>query len=363
MGASGNDSQRIGARGGIAVTLVSASDMADANAVGAAFAGVRPTAPGSRIETDHEDSGDFALHLAEGLSARADAGAQGETVIVLEPAADVMEIALVCEFVLTRRDPHEVPIVLREVIAVSSIAEILARFLDGVAATGAGAGDGDVDDSAEKLASRLEFASTIVLTDLDDRRGNARGALAIALLQRLNPTALVTGIERVPSLRRIPLRRTETRAHRIGANMGWQLALAADAGAGAGLVGATVFRDPRPFHPERLANAVATDLAPGRIGVILRSKGLVRLASRPDQIGSWSSAGDLLSLDPTGMPSWDADSPPGQEIVFFGHQVDADRLVEVLGRCLLTGAELDAGPAIWRTYADPFPVWGADHSH
>ncbi|WP_243696758.1 GTP-binding protein [Labedella gwakjiensis] len=359
MGASESDMQRIGSRGGVAVTLVSSSDMDTANLVAASFAGVHPAAPGRRIETDHEDSGDFALHLAEGLCERADAGLRGESVIVLEPAADVMEIALVCEFVLTRRDPHQTPVVIREVIAVSSIREILDRFLDRVG----GPNETAVDDSAGRLAERLEFASTVVLTDLDDSPGHARAALAVELVRRLNPQALLIGVDRVRSLRRVPLRRTETRAHRIGANMGWQLALAPDAAPPTGLIGATIFRDPRPFHPERLAKAVASDLSPDRIGTILRSKGLIRLASRPDSVGSWSSAGDLLSIDPTGMPSWDADSPVGQEIVFFGHRLDADRLTEALGDCLLTADELIAGPSAWKTYADPFPAWGADHSH
>ncbi|RUR03553.1 GTP-binding protein [Labedella endophytica] len=355
-----NDVDRIRSRSGVAVTLVSSSDMVRASEVAAAFAGVRPSAPGRRVETDDEDSGDFALQLAESVCESADAGLRGETVVVLEPRADVMEIALVCEFVMTRRHPDEVPVVTREVIAVSSIREILDRFLDGAAGQQM---DDAVDESAERLAARLEFASTIVLTDLEDAPGDARASLALALAQRLNPGALVIGPGGVASLRRAPLRRTETRAHRIGANMGWQLALAADDEPSSGLIGATVFRDPRPFHPGRLAKVVATELTPDRVGRILRSKGLVRLATRADQVGSWSSAGDLLSLDPTGMSSWDADSPPGQEIVFFGHHLESDRLVDVLGRCLLAPDELLAGPMEWQTYADPFPRWEAGHRH
>lgn len=360
MGPLENNVGRTGSRSGVAVTLVSSSDVERASAVAAAFAGMRPSAPGRSVETDDEDSGDFALYLAESVCESADAGLRGETVVVLEPRADVMEIALVCEFVMTRRHPHEVPVVMREVIAVSSLREILDRFLD--VAAGPEGGNG-VDDSAERLATRLEFASTIVLTDLEDAPGDVRASLALALVHRLNPEALVTAPGGVASLRRVPLRRTETRAHRIGANMGWQLALAADDAPTSGVIGATVFRDPRPFHPGRLARAVSTELTPGRVGCILRSKGLVRLASRADQIGSWSSAGDLLSLDPTGMSSWDADSPPGQEIVFFGHRLDTERLRDVLGECLLTSDELLAGPKEWQTYADPFPRWEADHRH
>lgn len=356
MGHFENNIGRARSRSGLALTLVSASDMDDAIGVAARFAGAVPASSRGRVESDGDDSGDFALQLADSLCDAADAGTVGDTVVVLEPDADVMEVALVTEYVLTRRQPHQVPVVVREVIAVSSIREILGALLDG-------SGDGLVDDAPERLASRLEFASTIVLTDLDDAPGDARASLALALVHRLNPAALVTAPADARRLRDVPLDRTETRAHRIGANMGWQLELASDGRSTAGLVEATVFRDPRPFHPGRLASALATDLTPARVGRILRSKGLVRLASRPDRIGAWSSAGDLLSLDPTSMPSWDADSPPGQEIVFFGHRLEVGRLVDALGRCLLTGDELDAGPEAWRRYADPFPAWGAEHSH
>jgi G3E family GTPase len=326
--------------------------------VATVFAGVRPPVPERHVETDGDDSGDFGLHLAETVCANADAGATGDTIVVLEPHADVMEIALVCEYVLTRREAHEVPVLLREVIAVSSVREILDRFLES-----GDTGADHVDDAPERLAARLEFASTIVLTDLDDAAGDARAALALALVERLNPTAAVTSADRVASLRSLPIARTETRAHRIGAHMGWQLELAADGPNSSGLVEATVFRDPRPFHPTRLASAIATELTPSRIGRILRSKGLVRLASRPDSVGAWSSAGDLLSLDPTGMTSWDPDSPVGQEIVFFGHRLEAELLTEVLAGCLLTPAELLDGADVWRSYPDPFPAWGDAHHH
>lgn len=356
MGPFENNVGRARSRSGLALTLVSATDVGDATEVATAFAGVRPPVPNRHVETDGDDSGDFGLHLAETVCASADAGATGETVVVLEPGADVMEVALVCEYVLTRRDTHEVPVLLREVIVVSSITEILREFLDGRPG-------GSVDDGPERLASRLEFASTIVLTDLEDAPGDARASLALALIHRLNPGALVTAVDGVRGLRTAPLHRAETRAHRIGANMGWQLELASEDASEPGLIEATVFRDPRPFHPGRLATAIATELTPPRVGRILRSKGLFRLASRPDRVGSWSSAGDLVSLDPTSLSSWDADSPVGQEIVFFGHRLEVDRLVDTLGRCLLTAGELDSGPEAWRAYADPFPSWGTEHSH
>lgn len=146
--------------------------------------------------------------------------------------------------------------------------------------------------------------------------------------------------------------------------MGWQVALAGEAApTSTDGMGVHVFRDPRPFHPGRLHAAVAHDLVPGPVGRIVRSRGLVRLATRPATVGAWATAGDVLSLDPTAMRSWDADSPAGQEIAFVGEHLDGELLDRILGACLLAPAELVAGPDAWHGYADPFPVWDTEHRH
>ena len=67
--------------------------------------------------------------------------------------------------------------------------------------------------------------------------------------------------------------------------------------------------------------------------------------------------GALLSLDPSVLRAFEADAPLGQELVFSGTDLRVDVLEEVLASCLLTPAELLAGPEAWRTGADPFPRW------
>lgn len=119
-----------------------------------------------------------------------------------------------------------------------------------------------------------------------------------------------------------------------------------------------VYREPRAFHPERLADFLANRA--GDAGEILRSRGLFRLASRVGIIGSWSSAGPTVTFEPTGMSPADAESPWGQEIAFFGRNLDAARLVALLDECLLTDRELLAGPALWALLTDPFPYWDVD---
>ncbi|MBP2457014.1 GTP-binding protein [Clavibacter michiganensis] len=345
-------------RGGLAVMLVSASDLDAAARVAAAAVGAPASAPPAVVEAPGGDSGDLGADLADGLIADADDGRTGLAVVALEPAADPLEVALVLEHVVEARHPGSTPIGILDVVAVSSVAEIRALLLD--------PGDADATpfDAAERLAGRLECASAVVLGDLDPDRPGPDARRAIALLAHLAPDARVVATPDREALAPAPLRIGRQRARSLAAGMGWQVALAGEAGpTTADGMGVHVFRDPRPFHPGRLHRAVAYELVPGPAGRIVRSRGLVRLATRPATVGSWATAGDVLSLDPTAMRSWDADSPAGQEIAFVGEHLDGALLDRILGACLLDPAELVAGPDAWHGYADPFPAWDTEHRH
>lgn len=58
-----------------------------------------------------------------------------------------------------------------------------------------------------------------------------------------------------------------------------------------------VFRDKRPFHPERFWNYIANDWPAG----IIRSKGLFWIASRPDVPMNWSQAGGSVRAESAGV--------------------------------------------------------------
>ncbi|HEV7951223.1 MAG TPA: GTP-binding protein [Glaciihabitans sp.] len=342
----------------LGVTLVSGTDYRGAMAVAAQLSGVAAASPRWEVETTGDDSGDFALTLADQLMADADAGTSGNTIVVLEPGADVMEVALVLEHVVEGRHPSLQRIGIVEVMAVTSLTAIEELiFGDGI--TGP-----HEFTASEALAQRLEFASTIVLTDLGADI-DERVALVLNFLRRLSPAARVIPMGEVAAFRRQPAQMFRGRAHHMGASMGWQLELAdrvreSDTRSG---VESFVFRDPRPFHPARLNRSVTNELGPHQVGRILRSRGLVRLASRADRVGSWSSAGAVFSLDPTSMLSWDTNSPVGQEIVFFGVDLDRPAIEKALGACLLSVEELLEGPALWRDFVDPFPEWDTEHHH
>jgi G3E family GTPase len=129
----------------------------------------------------------------------------------------------------------------------------------------------------------------------------------------------------------------------------------------------------RPFHPQRLHAFLKNDeLWRG----VLRSKGVLWLASQPAAMLLWSRAGRLMEIQRLGV-WWDAlpqnrrpDDPQfqqwlqsiwddefgdrRQECIFIGHDMNEDSIRKGLDACLVTDKELNQAflnPKIW---SDPF---------
>ena len=138
-----------------------------------------------------------------------------------------------------------------------------------------------------------------------------------------------------------------------------------------------VYRRDRPFHPTRLNDSFDGDLDAGLFCGVLRSKGLMWIASRNDWAYDWSQAGCSIRMDPAGF--WWASAPEEewpedeneqseirrkfsgeygdrhQELVFIGQGLDQGLVEEMLDRCLLTDLEFAEGPDSWAKMDDPFP--------
>ena len=122
-----------------------------------------------------------------------------------------------------------------------------------------------------------------------------------------------------------------------------------------------VFRDEKPFHPDRFLNYIQNDFP----STIIRSKGLFWLSSRPAQAMTWSQAGGSVKTDSAGvwwssMPysvritfagfvhnqsvieeGWDKSfGDRKNELVFIGQDLDQETIIQNLNKCLCTEEEI-----------------------
>jgi G3E family GTPase len=122
-----------------------------------------------------------------------------------------------------------------------------------------------------------------------------------------------------------------------------------------------VFRDKKPFHPERFWNYLNTEWHSN----IIRSKGIFWLASRMDEALNWSQAGGSLKADKAGvwwcsMPfseriryeafienqsliekDWDKRfGDRHNELVIIGQEMKRDEIIFELMNCLCTETEI-----------------------
>jgi len=110
---------------------------------------------------------------------------------------------------------------------------------------------------------------------------------------------------------------------------------------------------------------------------VLRSKGLMWLASRNDWAYDWSQAGCSIRMNPAGFwwaaaseEEWPTDEEEiaeirsrmagehgdrHQELVFIGQGLDQQTVERRLDACLLTDLEFAEGPDAWLDFEDPFP--------
>jgi len=239
---------------------------------------------------------------------------------------------------------------------------------------GVGLDENDARDIVQLLVDQVEFANVIVINKTDLVTAEELGFLE-AVLRKINPRAFFVRAARgeVPIAELLDTRRFDMA--QAADHPGW---LAEAPGEHVPEteeygISSQVFRARRPLHPQRFWNLIT---GPAFKGVI-RSKGFVWLATRPDYAGIWSSAGVVSSLQPGGLwlasasqDEWPDELDPAeieamweepwgdrrQELVIIGAKL-GNRVLAELDACCLTDAELAAGPEEWLTFDDPFPAW------
>ncbi|MFC6904321.1 CobW family GTP-binding protein [Halalkalicoccus tibetensis] len=199
----------------------------------------------------------------------------------------------------------------------------------------------------ELLIDQIEFCDVLLLNKTDLVEEGKLDEIE-AVIERLQPRAEIvqtnhSGIDpgRVLGTGRFDLQ--EAQRH-----VGWKRELAGghdhDHSPAETLgVESFVYRENRPFHPERLDEAFET------LTEIVRAKGIFQLAGRDDVMG-FNLAGESVKAGPIG--EWHPEDERRTELVFIGTELDEAGIRETLDGALLTGEEREAGLA---GVSDPFP--------
>ncbi|HET9518672.1 MAG TPA: GTP-binding protein [Actinoplanes sp.] len=240
------------------------------------------------------------------------------------------------------------------------------------------AADNDDRSVADVVSRQVEYADTIVVWGHPDRDGYDNAQLN-ALLHRLAPWAAHVRVGDTTAVDCTGLAARLCGTGRHDAQTPGVLARAMegfpvgvhDPVGDCGAV-SLVFNARRPFHPQRLHDALESVT-----GETLRGRGQLWIASQPDVLIGWESAGGGINLGSLGyclaaLPTerWgeasdlrrmaaDLDWDPyygdrRTALAFIGLRLDVDAVADTLTACLLTDAELADGFDAWKALPDPF---------
>lgn len=241
-----------------------------------------------------------------------------------------------------------------EIVCVVDAAHLVAD-LQGMETVAEPVGDGPVEvrftTRARAVCAQLEFASTVVVVNWEACEDIGAG---VALIGHLAPRARIeldAGIV-------VPL--DPDRPYGLDQDRPGWVALLNDDLAPAHThprVQAFRYEQHRPLHPGRLLTTLDA-MSGNRFGLVLRSSGFARLATRRGLVAQWDHVGTVISLDPVGKDR-PGEEPLsiGQDLGIIGLDLDVPALVEALDAAALTDDEFLAGPTLWAGLPDPLPAW------
>ncbi len=227
------------------------------------------------------------------------------------------------------------------------------------------------------LTDQIEFANVIILNKTDLVSALQLGELK-AVLQKLNPTAKIIDssfgkieVANILNTKSFDFEEASSAAGWIQELNNKHKPETEEYG-----ISSFVFRDKKPFHPERFWDYLMNNFP----ATIIRSKGLFWLASRPNEALNWSQAGGSLRAEKAGVwwasmsekermnyPSfvqykpeldkkWDKEFGDRQnELVIIGQDLEQETIIEELEACLCTKEEIVAMNK-GKKFKDSFPL-------
>ena len=228
------------------------------------------------------------------------------------------------------------------------------------------------------LVDQIEFANVIILNKID-LINQKQQELLIATIKKLNPGAKIITSEMGKVSPSEIINTGFFNYEEAETSAGWMQELEGIHTPETEEYGITsfVFRDARPFHPNRFWDFVANKFPE----TIIRSKGLFWIASRPEQAINWSQAGGSTKAEGAGV--WWASMPMGErmtfpnfvqfqdiieerwtldygdrlnELVFIGIHLNEKEVRQKLEKCLCTSDEIMDLQDGFFTSHDPFPI-------
>jgi G3E family GTPase len=247
---------------------------------------------------------------------------------------------------------------------------------DLLAQRGETAGEDDNRSLATLLMEQIEFADVVVINKIDLVDIKRRAEVA-AVIKALNPVAEIVYADHG----RVPLKSIlgtgKFDLERASAMPGWAHELEGrhtpeteEYG-----INSFVLRSHDPLHPKRFFELMDASI-PG----LLRAKGYVWVASRPNWVVSYSRAGNVATHEPMGQwwaavprERWPAKGSPERagieknwkepygdrinEVVFIGQNMDRAAIEQAWKAAHLNFTETRKGMKGWVALSDPFPSW------
>lgn len=253
----------------------------------------------------------------------------------------------------------------------------------------------DTRTVAQLLCDQLEFANVLLINKIDLMEETQLHMLE-ALLRKINPTADIMRTMHSRIQPDVLLGKARFNLEKAEEYPDWLAEARENEHTPETVeygISSFIYRAKRPFHPQRLHDALCSRPRPGPLGRLLRAKGIAWLASQHGQQAHAALAGTQFALTP-GPPWWAAmdrelwpdgleecirplwDETHGDrqtELVCIGQELEHAEVKAELDKCLLMDEEMAGGDESWAALPDPFrEAWdldmtegthGHDHDH